>query len=44
MWIFFVYSDDLYNDLAATVVRARTNDGWSTGYEDVSGAFIMLSG
>lgn len=29
-----LYGDDLYNDLAATVVRKRTNDGWSTGFED----------
>ncbi|MGN0664950.1 MAG: diguanylate cyclase domain-containing protein [Huintestinicola sp.] len=27
-----LYEDNLYNGLAATITRERTNDGWSTGY------------
>lgn len=27
-----LFGDDLYNDMAQTVTRKRTGDGWSTGY------------
>jgi len=29
-----LFGDALYEDLSAMVSRARTNDGWSTGYHD----------
>lgn len=29
-----LYGDDLYNDMAQTVTRNRSKDGWSTGYND----------
>ena len=29
-----LFGDDLYNDMAQTVTRKRTGDGWSTGYND----------
>lgn len=29
-----LYKENLYNDLAETVTRTRTNDGWSTGFND----------
>ncbi|MDD7429142.1 MAG: hypothetical protein PUK49_05115, partial [Oscillospiraceae bacterium] len=29
-----LYGDDLYNDMALTVTRNRSKDGWSTGYNN----------
>ena len=29
-----LYGDDLYNDMAQTVTKKRSNDGWSTGFND----------
>lgn len=29
-----LYGDDLYNDMAKTVTRNRSKDGWSTGFND----------
>lgn len=29
-----LYGDDIYNEMAQTVTRNRTRDGWSTGYND----------
>ncbi|MGN1415803.1 MAG: GGDEF domain-containing protein, partial [Oscillospiraceae bacterium] len=29
-----LYGDDLYNDMAQTVTRNRSKDGWSTGFND----------
>ena len=29
-----LFGDDLYNDMAQTITRKRTRDGWSTGYNN----------
>ncbi|MGN0586911.1 MAG: diguanylate cyclase domain-containing protein [Oscillospiraceae bacterium] len=29
-----LYGDDLYNDMAQTVTKKRSKDGWSTGFND----------